>query len=156
MHRLNPAEISARELGEHLDAEIGDEPVAEIGDRDIADIFGDRLDDGHHDDGGGDEIDHLLVLGDEHVVGGLLDEERDGAGGCGGEDHRGGGDREEADARAQMLAPDAHHDLSGRVLDLELVGAPGDGAYVPEQLIFQALPRFPGVSQSILPGPWLF
>ncbi len=142
MHRLDEAEIGAGELGEHLDAQIGDEAVAEIVHRHVADIFGDRLDDGHHHDGGGDEVDHLLVLGDEHVVGRPLDEERNGAGRGGGQDHGDAGDQQDPDPRAQMLAPDAHHDLLGRVLDLKLVPAPGDGADVPEQLIFQALPRF--------------
>ncbi len=47
MHGLDPAQIGARELGEHLHAQIGDEAVAEIGDGDVGDIFGDRLDDRH-------------------------------------------------------------------------------------------------------------
>ena len=97
MHRLDPAQIGARELGEHLDAQIGDEPVAEIVHRDVGDIFGDRLDDGHDHDGAGDPVDHLLVLADEHVVGGPLDEEGDGAGGCRGQQHG-----EEAISRSPM------------------------------------------------------
>ena len=142
MHCLDEAQIGAGEPREHLDAEIGDEAVAEIGDGDVGDIFGDRLDDGHHHDCGGDPVDHALVLGDEHVVGRPLNEEGDGAGGRGGEDHGQRGEQEQAEAGPQMLPPDAQEDLGGRVLDLELVGAPRDRAHVPEQLIFQAFPRF--------------
>ena len=81
-------ERSARgELGKHLDAEIGDEAVAEIGDGDVGHIFGDGLDDGDDHDRGGDPVDHLLVLRHEHVVGGLLDDEGDGAGGRRREQH---------------------------------------------------------------------
>ena len=87
MHRLDPAQIGARQLGEHLDAQVGDETVAEIGDGDVGDIFGDRLDDGDDDDGGGDQVNHLRVLADEHVVGGALDEEGDGTRRRRGEQH---------------------------------------------------------------------
>ena len=111
MHGLDEAEIGAGELGEHRDAEIGDEAVAEIGDGDVGDIFGDRLDDGDDDDGRGDPVDHLLVLGDEHVVGGLLDDEGNGAGRRCGQDHGERGKQQQAQARAQMLVPDAHDDL---------------------------------------------
>ncbi len=52
----------------------------------------------------------------------------------------------------QMLAPDADHDLAGRIVDLELVGAPRDRACVPEQLVFQAIPRFLG-GRSLPPAP---
>ncbi len=41
MHRLDPVQIGARQLGEHLQAKIGDEAMAEIGDGDVGDIFGD-------------------------------------------------------------------------------------------------------------------
>ena len=88
MHRLDEAEDRrSASLANIVDAEIGDEAVAEIGDGHVGDIFGDRLDDGHHYDGGGDPVDHLLVLRHEHVVGGLLDEEGNGASGRRGEDH---------------------------------------------------------------------
>ena len=96
MHGLDEVEIGAGELGEHRDAEIGDEAVAEIGDGDVGDIFGDRLDDGDDDDGRGDPVDHVLVLGDEHVVGGLLDDEGDGAGCRRGQDHGERGEQQQA------------------------------------------------------------
>ena len=140
---------SARgELGEHLDAQIGDEAVAEIGHGDVGDIFGDRLDDGHDHDGGGDPVDHLLRSWPTNTSSAvLLDEEGDGAGGRRGEQHGDGGEQQEPDAGAQMLPPDAHDDLArGVIVGLELVRAPRDHARVAEQLIFQALPRFPPVS----------
>ncbi len=94
------------------------------------------------DDGAGDPVDHVRVLGDEHVVGGPLDEEGDGAGGRRGEQHGERSDHQQPEARAQMLPPDAPDDVAGRVMDLELVGAPGDRARVSEELVFQAFPRF--------------
>ena len=124
MHGLDEGEIGAVELRKHLDAEIGDEAVAEIGDGDVGHIFGDGLDDGHHHDRGGDPVDHLLVLRHEHVVGGLLDDEGDGAGGRRGEQHGEARKHQQPDARAQMLPPDAHDDFArGVVVGLEVVGA---------------------------------
>ena len=96
MGPLNPVEVGARELPEHLQTKIGNEAMAEIGDGDVADIFRDGLDDGHDDDRPGDPVDHLRVLGDEDVVGGSLNEERDGAGGGGGQKHGGRSENEEA------------------------------------------------------------
>ena len=154
MHRLDPAQIGARQLGEHLNAQIGDEPIAEIIHRDVGDIFGDRLDDGHHHDGAADPVDHLLVLADEHVVGGLLDEEGYGAGGRRGQQHGDRRDQQEPDAGPEMLLPDAPDDRAGRILDLEFVRAPRDRAGVPEQLIFQAVPRFPRLRQEGLKEPF--
>ena len=87
MYLLDPVQIGARQLGEHLQAEIGDEAMAEIGDGHVGDIFGHGLDDGHDNDRRGDPVDHLLILGDEHIVGGSLNKERDGAGGGGGQQH---------------------------------------------------------------------
>ena len=142
MDRLDPVQIGAGKPGEHLDAEIGDEAVSEIGDGDVGDIFGARFDHRHDHDGGGDPVDHLLALADEHVVGRPLDQERNGAGGGRGQQHGGRGNQQEPKAGPQMLPPDASHDLPGRVVDLELVGAPRDDVRVPEQLVFHAVPRF--------------
>jgi len=142
MHGLDEAQIGAGKLAKHLDAEIGDEPVAEIVHRDIADIFGNGLDHRDHNDGGGDPVDHLLVLGDEHVIGRLLDEEGNGAGSRRRKDHGERGEQQQREPWPQMLAPDAQHDRASRIFDLELVGAPGNGADVSEQLVFQYFPRF--------------
>ena len=65
---------------------------------------------------GGDPVDHLLVLRHEHVVGGLLDEEGDGAGGRRGEQHGEAREQQQPEARAQMLPPDAHDDLARGVV----------------------------------------
>ena len=85
MDQLNPVEIGAGQPGEHLNAEIGDEAVPEIGDGDVGDIFGEGLDDSYDHDGGGDPVDHLLALADEHIVGRALDQKRYGSGGGRGE-----------------------------------------------------------------------
>ena len=92
---------------------------------------------------GGDPVDHLLVLRHEHVVGGLLDDEGDGAGGRRGKQHGEAREHQQPEARAQMLPPDAHDDFArGVVVGLEVVGtAPPGQSRVAEQLIFQALPR---------------
>ena len=87
MHRLDEGEIGGGELRKHRDAEIGDKAMAEIGDGYVGHILRDSLDDGHHHDRRGDPVDHLRVLRHEHVVGGLLDDEGDGAGGRRGEQH---------------------------------------------------------------------
>jgi hypothetical protein len=141
MHRLDPAEIGLGELAEHLDAQVGDEPVAEIGHGDVGNVFGDGLQHRDDDDRGGDPDDHVLLLGDEHVVRRALDQEGDGAGGGRREQHGHGGDSQEPGARAQMLGPDALDDVQRRVIDGKLVGAPGDRACVSEYLIFQAFSR---------------
>ncbi len=139
MHFLDPIQVGASQLGEHLQAKISDETMAEIGDGDVSHIFRDRLDDRHHHDGGDDPVDHLLVLGDEYIVGGPLDEEGDGAGSRRRQQHGDHGDGQQPDPRPQMLAPDAPHDLPGRIVDLKLVGAARDRVCVPEQLVVQAI-----------------
>src|SRR4029079_16554324 len=82
------------------------------------------------------------VLGDEHVIGRLLDEEGNGAGSRRRKDHGERGEQQQREPWPQMLAPDAQHDRASRIFDLELVGAPGNGADVSEQLVFQYFPRF--------------
>ena len=96
---------SAREsLREHLQAQIGDEAVAEIGDGDVGDVFRHGLDDRHDHDRRGDPVDHLRVLGDEHVVGGPLNEERDGAGRGGGQKHGERSERRAARSRGRKCS----------------------------------------------------
>ena len=73
-----------------------------------------------------------LAGSNEHVVGGPLDQEGNGAGGGRRQQHGGRGNDQEPDAGPQMLPPDAPNDLPGRILDLEFVGAPRDCACVPE------------------------
>jgi hypothetical protein len=100
MDRLNPAKIGLDQLVEHLQPEVGDEAVAEIGHGDIGHIFGDCLDRGDDDDRRGDPVDHVRLLGDEHVVRGALNEEGDGARGRGREQHghRGHGQKKDVGA----------------------------------------------------------
>ncbi len=141
MHGLDEAQIGARELGEHLHTQIGDEAVAEIGDGDVGDIFGDRLDQRHGEDGGRDPVDRVRVLGGEHVVRRALDEEGDGAGSRRCQQHGQRSDHEQPEARAQMLPPNAPDDVAGRVMDVELVGRPADRASVSEEMVLQAFPR---------------
>ena len=127
MHRLNPGEIGARQLAEHLYADIGNEPMPEIGDRDGCDVIGRRPNEGHEDNSGGDQVDHLHALADEHVIRGPLDKEGNGAGGDTREDHGHPGQNEKTEAWSQMLPPDAKHDLGGRIVfDLKRVGAAAD------------------------------
>ncbi len=130
---LDPVEVGAGKPGEHLNAEIGDKAVPEISDGDVGDILGAGLDDGYDHDGGGDPVDHLLALADEHIVGRPLDQERYSPGGRCSEQHGGRGNQQESNARPQMLPPNAPYDLPSGIVDLELVGAPRDDVRVPEQ-----------------------
>ena len=142
MHPLDPVQVGTRQLAEHPQAKIGDEAMAEIGNGHVGDIFRHGLDDRYEHDRRRDPVDHLRVFGDEHVVGGSLNEERDGAGGRGGQKHGEEGDGKQPEPGPQMLAPDAKGDVLGGIVDLELVGAPRDRSCVPEQMVFQAIPRF--------------